>query len=189
MEVVTSNADGYLNMGNSYMLYDDLAHERILFSGQDFDLSLGSTIFNATLMNGGNYSEFPGFLTRPLAPALLAIPALKEEFERLLFNFTKYLVNPEILNPHVDQLYKMLIQDVAWDKTLIRVNNGGKGGAADNDRKSHADVIVTNAFNKADDIPFDLGVNGPTNVCSRLGLKHWIALRIDNLINFLKSQN
>ncbi|KAI8638960.1 coth protein-domain-containing protein [Parasitella parasitica] len=188
MEVVTSNADGYLTMGNNYMLYDDLEHERILFSGQDFDLSLGSTIFNDTLMNGGNYTEFPGLLTRPLAPALLAVPAFKEKFEKLLLNFAKLLVNPEILNPRVDQLYKMLAQDVAWDKSLMRVNNGGRSRAASKQNKQTAEATSTKAFTGADDISFDLGVNGPTNMPNRFGLKDWIALRSANLITFLQNQ-
>ncbi|KAK4512107.1 uncharacterized protein ATC70_013350 [Mucor velutinosus] len=186
MEIVTSNADGYLTMGNNYILYDDLEHERILFSGQDFDLSMGSTIFNATLMNGGNYTQFPGFLTRPLAPALLAIPAFKEEFEKLLLNFTKYLVNPEVLNPRVEQLYKMLEQDVAWDKVLPRMNTGERSWVAGELTNS---TLENKGFIGADDIPFDLGVNGPTNVSSKMGLKEWISLRSANLINFLQTQN
>lgn len=186
MEIVTSNADGYLTMGNNYILYDDLEHKRILFSGQDFDLSMGSTIFNATLMNGGNYTEFPGFSTRPLAPALLAVPAFKQEFEKLLFNFTKYLVNPEVLNPRVEQLYKMLEQDVAWDKSLPRMNTGGRSWRASGSTNS---TLENKGFVGADDIPFDLGVNGPTNVSSKMGLKEWISLRSDNLINFLQAQN
>ena len=187
MEVVTSNADGYITMGNNYMLYDDLEHERILFSGQDFDLSLGSTIFNATLMNGGNYTEIPGFMVRPLAPALLAVPEFKKEFEKLLLNFTKYLVNPEILNPRVDQLYKLLVQDVAWDKTLPRVNSGGRIWAIEQGNIS-TNADEAKSFAGADDVPFDLGVNGPTNVPNKLALKEWIILRSANLINYLQNQ-
>lgn len=41
LEIVISDSDGYFTMGNNYILYDDLDNERILFSGQDFDLTMG----------------------------------------------------------------------------------------------------------------------------------------------------
>lgn len=44
LEIVISDSDGYFTMGNNYILYDDLDNERILFSGQDFDLTMGKFI-------------------------------------------------------------------------------------------------------------------------------------------------
>lgn len=40
-EVITSSMDGYLGVHNNYILYDDRENERLVFSAQDFDLTLG----------------------------------------------------------------------------------------------------------------------------------------------------
>lgn len=44
-EIVTSQSDAYLANGNNYILYDDLENERIVYSNQDFDISMGMFIF------------------------------------------------------------------------------------------------------------------------------------------------
>ncbi|KAG1095189.1 hypothetical protein G6F42_018600 [Rhizopus arrhizus] len=43
-EIVTSQSDAYLANGNNYMLYDDLENERIVYSNQDFDISMGKSL-------------------------------------------------------------------------------------------------------------------------------------------------
>lgn len=47
-EVITSDIDGYLN-SNNYILYDDLKNERLVFSVQDFDLTMGKLNCDAKL--------------------------------------------------------------------------------------------------------------------------------------------
>ncbi|KAI9484207.1 MAG: coth protein-domain-containing protein [Benjaminiella poitrasii] len=172
-ELVVSNADGYLTMGNNYMLYDDLENERIVMAEQDLDLTMGKTIFNATLVNGGNWTEFPGFTVKPLSSRMYCVPQFREELENLILNYTRGIMNPDILFPLVDQLYDMLQEDVAWDKSLPRVvpeiprRPESPGG-----RKFREDV------------PFDVAVNGPSDDPQNLGLKEWISLRSSNLLNF-----
>lgn len=40
-EIVTSQSDAYIANANNYILYDDLENERIVYSNQDFDISMG----------------------------------------------------------------------------------------------------------------------------------------------------
>jgi spore coat protein CotH len=40
-EVIISSFDSYLGLHNNYILYDDLKNERLVFSSQDFDLTMG----------------------------------------------------------------------------------------------------------------------------------------------------
>ena len=171
LEIVLSNSDGYFTMTNNYMLYDDLEQERMVFSEQDFDLTMGLTLFNATLMNIGNYTEFPGFTLRPLMPRMLRVPAFKEDFEHLLVNMTKGLVNLKTLETHIDQTAAMLTQDVAWDKTCTRMGTSlrRQGGHLANDSQ----------------VDFPTAINGPTNSTNHLALKEWLTLRSANLLHFL----
>lgn len=45
-EIITSSLDGYLGIHNNYILYDDRENERLVFSAQDFDLTLGKYSFS-----------------------------------------------------------------------------------------------------------------------------------------------
>ncbi|GAN05825.1 conserved hypothetical protein [Mucor ambiguus] len=174
-EVVTSQSDAYLANGNNYMLYDDLENERLVYSNQDFDISMGTAFMSAEVMHGGNYTRFPGFLERPLTSRLLAVPEFKREIHDLIYNFTRDLVNPDVLNPRIDDLYTFLEQDVAWDKSLPRVGNTSLFDA------------IGSGFT-SDNIPFMFGINGtlPDSVVSNfsLSLKNWLELRSTNLMNF-----
>lgn len=178
-EIVTSNSDGYFTMANNYILYDDLTTERIVFSGQDFDLSMGSTMFNATLMNSGNYSEFPGVLERPLTSRLLKVPQFRQDFEKLLVYITKNLVNLSVLAPRINQLSTMLAEDVAWDKTLPRVAEGGRrpGG------------MPTTDISFADAVNGTLRDDTSADFRALLSLKEWIQLRSNNLLLFFNASH
>ncbi|KAI8641497.1 coth protein-domain-containing protein [Parasitella parasitica] len=177
-EIVTSQSDAYLANGNNYILYDDLENERIVYSNQDFDISMGTAFLSPELMHGGNYTKFPGFLERPLTSRLLAVPQFKREIGELVYNFTRDLVNTEILFPRIDDLYTFIEQDVAWDKTLPRVGNNSLLNAA-------------GANFTFDDIPLWFGINGtvpdPAVANFSMSLKSWIELRSTNLLNFFNA--
>lgn len=178
LEIIISNSDAYFTMANNYILYDDLASERLLFSGQDFDLSMGHTMYNVTLMNGANYTEYPGFTTRPLMTRMLQVPQFKLDFENLLVNITKELVNLDILGTRIDQIAAMITEDVAWDKSCTRVgtatSNSSPGGGNSTDSTTSTST----------EIDFLTAVNGPTNVSNNLGIKEWLSLRSTNLLSF-----
>lgn len=121
-------------------------------------------------MNSGNYSEFPNFSTRPLTSRLLLVPEFKQEFENLIVNITKALVNPDILTTRINQLYEMLEEDVTWDKSLTRVAASSSSSAG------------MGSSSSVDDTTFYAGVYGPTN--SSTSLTEWLALRSSNILTF-----
>lgn len=178
LEVLLSDMDGYAAMGNNYILYDDLENERIVMSGQDFDLTMG-LIANDQYVTG-NYSEFQGFAQRPLTTTVLKVPKYKQRFEDILYNATVNLLNPDVLYPRIDALSNFLAQDVEWDKSLPAVANS--------------------SFDFTSMVPFSLAVNGSVDELtagnSSLGafadalgiktlfLKEWVQLRSDNLMAF-----
>ena len=136
---------------------------------------IGTTFFNPEAVHGGNYSNFPGFTERPLTSSLLAVPEFKKELDNLIYNFTRDLVNTDILSSRIDDLYNFLEQDVAWDKSLPRVGDN-----------SLFDILGVNFT--FDQLPFMFGINGtiPDSPISNftMGIKNWIELRSTNLLNF-----
>ncbi|KAI8061245.1 coth protein-domain-containing protein [Thamnidium elegans] len=91
LEVVISNSDGYF----------------------DLDLIMGVGMYKPNIIHSGNYFNFSGFNVRILMPRMMQTPQFKQDFEALLVNYTKGLVNPTVLGPHIYQLYDMLSEDVA----------------------------------------------------------------------------
>lgn len=136
---------------------------------------IGNAFLSPEVLHAGNYTRFPGLIERPLTSRLLAVPEFKKEIHNLVYNFTRDLVNPAILNPRIDDLYTFLEQDVAWDKSLPRVGN-----------RSLYDSLDSNFT--LEQIPFMFGINGtlPDSPISNssLSLKNWIQLRSTNLMNF-----
>lgn len=167
-------------MGNNYILYDDLVHERLVFSGQDFDLTMGTALLNSSALNDGNYSNFPGFYKRPLSPALVAVPQFKQEFEHLLVNITKELVNKKVLGTVIRKLYNMLEQDVAWDKSLPRVTSNILFGALGNINTS----LSQDTEKMFMEVPFQIAVFGPSVSDSAMSLLDWLSIRSNNTLVF-----
>ncbi|CEP16002.1 hypothetical protein [Parasitella parasitica] len=155
LEVTISNSDGYFAMGNNYLLYDDLENVRLVFSSQDFDLTMGTFINNATLMNSGNYSNFPNMLTRPFTSRMLVEPELKQEFENLILNFTTGIVNSQVLYPRIEQLYDFLQEDVMWDKSLLRVAASNSSSSSEQGGRRMRGGVMGNS-----NATFDEAVNG-----------------------------
>ncbi|GAA5806662.1 hypothetical protein MFLAVUS_000010 [Mucor flavus] len=184
LEVILSNSDGYLVTGNNYMLYDDNKSGRLILSEQDFDLVMGTSMYNITAMHGGDYTEFPGFTVRPLMPRLLAVPQFKQDYESLLVNITKHLVNPKILMPVIDGLYSMLFEEVTWDQSLPRV---GSDLLLDLIEKSNSSAVNSgrSLFSNA---TFKEAVYGPDLSNSTMNLKQWLAFRSNNLLMFFNEK-
>lgn len=193
LEIAISNSDAYFTMANNYMLYDDLVNDRMVFSSQDFDLSMGHTMCNASLMKGGNYTEFPGFSSRPLMTRMIQVPQFKTDFENLLVNITKELVNLNVLEARIDQIAVMINEDVIWDKSCTRVgtsqsmSGGGRGGNSttyNDNANAPGGVGSGGGMSDISSIDFETAVDGPTNSSSNLGIKEWLASRSTNLLAF-----
>ncbi|KAI8064292.1 coth protein-domain-containing protein [Gilbertella persicaria] len=183
MEIVISNSDAYFTMGNNYIMYDDLDADRIVFSGQDFDLTMGTSISNATLMNSGNYTDYPNFSKRPLSVAMMKVPQFKQDLENLIYNITRDLVNTDILTPRVNSLMNLISEDVAWDKTLTRVASGSGGMGQGQFQVSSSS---SNSLS-IDSMTLMEGVKGSSNSTNSMALLEWLELRSNNILTFFNS--
>ncbi|KAI8984158.1 coth protein-domain-containing protein [Mycotypha africana] len=177
LEIVISNSDSYMAMGNNYIIYEDPDADRLMFSAQDFDLTMGHGMHNATLMYGGNWTAFPGFLDSPLTATLYHVPKYRKKLENLIHTMTAGIMNSKVLNPRIDALYKMLKEDVDWDKTLPRVNAVPTNETS---RRRHFSMGNTS-------MTFDEAVNGNANRANTLGLKEFVKTRSRNLLEFFNS--
>ncbi|KAI7892714.1 coth protein-domain-containing protein [Mucor mucedo] len=180
LEIILSDTDGYLTMGNNYILYNDLVHQRLVFSGQDFDLTMGTMFYNASKMLSGNYSDYPGFYKRPVPPALMAVPHFKQEFENLLINITTELVNNKVLGNVIRGVYNMIEQDVAWDQSLPRVASDILPGAIGNINSS----LSNDAEQMFQGVSFQTAVFGPSVSNYTMSLLDWLSIRSNNILTF-----
>ncbi|KAI9487273.1 MAG: coth protein-domain-containing protein [Benjaminiella poitrasii] len=185
-EIIISNSDSYLSMSNNYILYEDLGNERFVMSSQDLDLTMGLNRGSGSI-NGGNWTDFPGVTTQPLSSCFIRIPEFKKEIDNLILNYTKELVNSEILFPRINDLYDMLKDEVAWDVSLPRVSNSTGGMMQIN--QETLESIGLNISESAYELLasgnlFDLAVNGPLNLTLLTSLKEWVTLRSSNILAF-----
>ncbi|KAI9487136.1 MAG: coth protein-domain-containing protein [Benjaminiella poitrasii] len=186
-EIIISNFDSYLSMGNNYILYEDLKNERFVMSSQDLDLTMGIAMNRpGSLINGGNWTDFPGVTTQPLSSCLIRIPEFKKELDSLVFNYTKELVNPDIMFPRINDLHDMLKDEVAWDMSLPRVSNGfGMEQLNEETLKALGLNISESTYESlVSGNLFDLAVNGPLNLTIITSLKEWLTLRSSNILSF-----
>ncbi|CAO3651565.1 unnamed protein product [Cunninghamella blakesleeana] len=123
IEIAAGFSDGYLASANNFFLYDNLQEKRFTYLAADFDSTMGNTLVKLADQWSGDYNQYPGFNLRPLTQTIIHIPTFKSQFEQLLQNATKNLVNPKIANQRIDDLFSFLHEDVAWDKTLPKVSN------------------------------------------------------------------
>ncbi|KAL9547796.1 hypothetical protein MBANPS3_005999 [Mucor bainieri] len=172
-EVITSSMDGYLGVHNNYILYDDRENERLVFSAQDFDLTLGTSGGQMQNLFAGDYTTFPGLNSTPLATRMLAVPKFKNEFDNLIRNYTIGLVNPDIMNPRIDELMTFLNDDVVWDKSLPRLG-------------SNAFLQYTDGINVSS-ISFTDGVNGPLPTNFTMGVREWLVQRTNSLYEYFNA--
>ncbi|KAL0136300.1 coth protein-domain-containing protein [Mucor lusitanicus] len=172
-EVITSSMDGYLGVHNNYILYDDRENERLVFSAQDFDLTLGTSGGQMPNLFAGDYTTFPGLNSTPLATRMLAVPKFRSEFDNLIRNYTTGLVNPDVMNPRIDELMTFLNDDVVWDKSLPRLGSNAFLKYAEG-----ADVSS---------ISFSDGVNGPLPTNFTMGVREWLIQRTNGLYEYFNA--
>ncbi|KAK4511351.1 uncharacterized protein ATC70_012566 [Mucor velutinosus] len=172
-EIITSSMDGYLGVHNNYILYDDRENERLVFSAQDFDLTLGTSGGQMQNLFAGDYTTFPGFNSTPLATRMLAVPKFRREFDNLIRNYTAGLVNPDIMNPRIDDLMTFLNEDVVWDKSLPRLGS--------NAFLKYADGIDVSS------VSFSDGVNGPLPTNFSMGVREWLVKRSTSLYDYFNA--
>lgn len=183
LEILISNLDGYLGIGNNYILYDDISKDRLMFSGQDLDLVMGITMFDPEVIHGGNYSKFLGFSKRPVSTHMIQVPQFKKYFENLILKGAQELIHPSVIGARIDQLFNMLSEDVAWDSSLPRVGKfsfkiPGFGG---NNNESENPMAF---FNNVSNIPYEKFVYGPSVTNFSMALMDWANLKSSNIMTF-----
>ncbi|KAI8148960.1 coth protein-domain-containing protein [Fennellomyces sp. T-0311] len=189
LEVLLGYSDGYIAMIDNYYLYQDgVDSQRFIYIPSDLDLTFGSTMIKLTDMLSGDYRTYPGLLARPLTSQFLRVPQFKEQYETLLKDLVRELVNPDIMNPFIDDTAEMIREDVTWDWTLPPLSRFNfsqideeymdeNGLSVDQwpwpvDKDTIADMF----FGRYKlNITFDLAVNGPTGSISLTGVKEFVA--------------
>lgn len=182
VEIIGGFADGYLANSNNFFLYDNLAEKRFTYLAADFDTTVGNTMVKLSDMWSGNYTQFPGLTLRPLVQKFLQVPAFKSQFEQLLSKASQQLINSAAINPRIDDLVKMLRQDVDWDLALPKMNKDSDNGLDElfNYLLSHPEMLpppldldTIKDMAKRKPMPWDTFVTGPTNEISLSGVKEF----------------
>jgi hypothetical protein len=182
VEIIAGFSDGYLANANNFFLYDNLGEKRFTYLAADFDTTVGNTFVKLSDMWSGNYTQFPGLSLRPLVTKFLQVPAFESQFEQLLSKASQQLINPAATNPRIDDLVKMLRQDVDWDLTLPKMNKDTNNGLAESLAYilAHPDWLpppldldtIKDMANRKP-LPWDTFVTGPTNEISLPGVKEF----------------
>jgi spore coat protein CotH len=207
LEVILGYSDGYLSMADNYYLYQNLDTGKFFYISSDMDLTFGSTMFKLDDMWRGNYSTFPGLLKRPLMKKMMKVPEFKQQYEDLVVNMTKNLINPVGMNNRINDIVGMIEEDVNWDQTLPRVgknilseigsamNNGSLNNEATavigDGLPSNMDMEIVLDFAKRmnETISLKGAVNGPTGFKSLAGVKEWVQKSSENTLKFYNVSN
>ncbi|ORZ18598.1 coth protein-domain-containing protein [Absidia repens] len=121
IEIIAGFSDGYIANTNNFFLYDNLAEKRLTYLAADFDMTIGNTLVKLADMWAGNYTQYPGFTMRPLTQKMMQVPEFKSQFEQLLLKASKELINEAAIHPRIDDLVKLIREDVEWDTALPKV--------------------------------------------------------------------
>ncbi|KAI8979092.1 coth protein-domain-containing protein [Mycotypha africana] len=118
LEDLLGFSDGYMTLADNFALYNIHNTLRMIYIPTDFDMSLGLSLFKQNLMLSGDYSEHPGFRTRPLTNKLYSNPLLRQSYQEVHRNLSQYLVHPSVMYPFIDSVVNMIYPDVLWDQSL-----------------------------------------------------------------------
>ncbi|KAI9473886.1 MAG: coth protein-domain-containing protein [Benjaminiella poitrasii] len=212
LEVIMGYADGHLATADNYYLYQNPDTDAYFYISSDMDLTMGSTMFKLDDMWSGNYSTFPGINTRILMTKMLQVPEFNQQYNELLVNITKNLVNPVVMNNRINDVVDMLEEDINWDKSLPRVgvnilsdltSSLGENSSQTIDSDTAVGAAIGNTipftidwdtildFGKRmnETIPLKDAVNGPTGHASLAGVKEWVQKISENILAFYNVSN
>ncbi|KAJ8660118.1 hypothetical protein O0I10_003977 [Lichtheimia ornata] len=119
LEIVAGFSDAYMSMADNYFVYkhkDGFVHIM-----SDVDMTFGQTTLRLEKMLTGDYRQYPGIDIRPMSKYILDNADLSNQLQQKVNEMASQLVNPEIMRPVIDDVYRLIEQDVAWDKQLPRM--------------------------------------------------------------------
>ncbi|KAG1169896.1 hypothetical protein G6F70_008076 [Rhizopus microsporus] len=128
LEILNAYFDGYIYNANNYYIYPDPSSNKYIYIPSDLDLTFNVPSSGDQSILSGNYSNFTHIYDRPLTNKMLQVPEFKQQFEEMLINVTKQLMNPTATNDHINSLADMLQEDVAWDAVVPRLGTGFTDG-------------------------------------------------------------
>ncbi|KAI8989560.1 coth protein-domain-containing protein [Pilobolus umbonatus] len=210
LEVLMGYADGYLTMADNYYLYDNPKTKTFIYIPSDLDLIMGSSFLPPDAVLTGNYTQFPGVKLRPLMVKILQVPEFKKQFEGLLQNVTKELLNPIKMNDFINNVTQMIEEDVKWDQSLPRVSEATiqnvETTMSQTEQSQELMDTLSEVLGKAfmdaiqsdsgkeffsrltkNTISFDDAVNGQLDNPSLLSIKQWFHEKTENILNYFNT--
>ncbi|KAF9369608.1 hypothetical protein CPB97_003457 [Podila verticillata] len=127
MEYLTTAFDAYWQSGSNYQMYHDPITKKWIWLPMDFDDTFGNSyggkIESYKKISRKNEDGIESYLVTKL---VLDTPAINAKFEDHVKTITSYIFKPQALNPRVDAYVRMIEEDIAWDRNLPRLAEGGK---------------------------------------------------------------
>jgi hypothetical protein len=115
LDVLTGNWDDYFFNKNNYYVYDDPSEGRFQFFTFDTDNTFGITWENIDWAKRNCLNWQHPTDPRPLATKLLAVPAFKGRFVRLLDSLSRHITHPDSIFPRIDALHALITPAAAED--------------------------------------------------------------------------
>ncbi|KAF9573481.1 hypothetical protein EC968_008457 [Mortierella alpina] len=127
MEYLTGSSDSFWIKGSNWQIYNDPVTGRWTYLPIDFDDTFGDSRYGPV----DSYRKMPkvngkGFESPMIQKLIIDTPAISKRFEQILKDTVSYLYKPHAVEPRMDAYYKMIADDVAWDRKLPRVFPAGK---------------------------------------------------------------
>jgi hypothetical protein len=162
------------------MLYGASLESYMTFIASSMESTFGNTVEDMSKMLTGNYTDYPGVSNefRPLLQEILKVPEYNNRFQELLSELSDKMVNPSVLNTHIDAVADMIRNDVAWDQTIARnyvdIGNNTYDAQLAFNTSSPTDAMNDYMDRNSNVVDFDKAVNGSTGHSSLSGVKEWI---------------
>ena len=198
IEFLDASMDNYLSWGNNYYLYDCPVMKTFVFLEWDMERSFGNSAVKQSIQYEGDYRRLEVFYDRPITKAMFRVPYFRTNFENALEKIHKDIFNPEISFPVIDSLAKQLNEDVAWDKTLARLNRDKDFSISPEVDPDNQGIIPNEKYSALpknydreldgqeirmgrNNMTYQKSVDGPSGFLSLLGVKEFIQRKYNNV--------
>ncbi|KAG2237294.1 hypothetical protein INT48_009027 [Thamnidium elegans] len=196
IEDILGLSDGYMTVGNNFYLYQDPNQDnRFTYIAADMDSTIGGGFYRLDLMLSGNYSEHPGFFSRPLTRKIFSYPNYLNKYKEYILKFTQTLVNPSIMFPYIDSVVDMIRPDVEWDQSLPQAGEFVSEPFTKDEMatilkimtKYNPPGVMISVEKKTESL--DVAINGPYRNDPNINLKDFIREKSANVLAFYNQPN
>jgi spore coat protein CotH len=124
-----ANLDSFLALGHNYYMYLRPDTDQFVFIPWDLDLSFGNFPMAGTAQQQEELSlQHPHMGDSKLIDRLLAMPEVKEKYQKILKDLSKTVFAREKLLKDIDAIEKVTQASLAREKKAAEARNEGKGG-------------------------------------------------------------